>query len=73
MIALRAMTASSFGVLMSMEPAIGALFGFLMLHQSMDRMQIVGTILVVCASAGAVVASRRNGSEPRRTLPGSVE
>jgi inner membrane transporter RhtA len=73
MIALRAMTASSFGILMSLEPAIGALFGFLVLHQSMDRLQIIGTILVVCASAGAVVASRKNGNEPMRPSPGSVE
>lgn len=55
MIALRRMTASSFGVLMSLEPAIGALAGFVVLHQPMTGLQMIGTLLVVCASAGAVV------------------
>jgi inner membrane transporter RhtA len=58
MIALRSMPASSFGILMSLEPAMGALSGFLVLHQSMDRLQMTGTALVVCASVGSVLASR---------------
>lgn len=58
MVALRHMPASSFGILMSVEPAIGALAGFIVLHQPMGAVQIAGTLLVVTASVGAVVATR---------------
>ncbi|MFM0335994.1 EamA family transporter [Paraburkholderia fungorum] len=58
MVALRHMPAASFGILMSVEPAIGALAGFIVLHQPMGVMQAVGTLLVVAASVGAVVAAR---------------
>ncbi|MFM0413633.1 EamA family transporter [Paraburkholderia aromaticivorans] len=58
MVALRHMPASSFGILMSVEPAIGALAGFVVLNQAMGVLQIAGSLLVVTASVGAVVASR---------------
>ncbi|WP_027800554.1 EamA family transporter [Paraburkholderia dilworthii] len=58
MVALRHMPASSFGILMSVEPAIGAVAGFIVLHQPMGILQIAGTLLVVAASVGAVVAAR---------------
>jgi inner membrane transporter RhtA len=53
MVALRRMPASSFGILMSLEPAIGALAGFLILAQPMTLLQTFGTGLVVLASLGA--------------------
>jgi inner membrane transporter RhtA len=56
MVALRHMPASSFGILMSVEPAIGALAGFIVLHQPMNGLQIAGSLLVVTASVGAVMA-----------------
>jgi inner membrane transporter RhtA len=58
MVALRHMPAGSFGILMSVEPAIGALAGFVVLNQAMGILQIAGSLLVVTASVGAVVASR---------------
>ncbi|WP_144142791.1 EamA family transporter [Paraburkholderia sp. BCC1884] len=58
MVALRHMPAGSFGILMSVEPAIGAAAGFVVLHQPMGVMQIAGTLLVVAASVGAVVSAR---------------
>ncbi|WP_341312578.1 EamA family transporter [Paraburkholderia sp. IMGN_8] len=58
MVALRHMPAASFGILMSVEPAIGALAGFVVLHQPMGVLQLVGTLLVVAASVGAVAATR---------------
>jgi inner membrane transporter RhtA len=58
MVALRHMPAASFGILMSAEPAIGALAGFAVLHQPMGVLQIAGTLLVVAASVGAVMATR---------------
>lgn len=53
MTALRRMPAASFGIMMSLEPAIGALAGFVVLAQPMSILQIAGTALVVIASAGA--------------------
>ncbi|CAH2899705.1 MAG: Integral membrane protein [uncultured Paraburkholderia sp.] len=58
MVALRHMPAGSFGILMSVEPAIGAVAGFVVLHQPMGLLQVAGTLFVVAASVGAVVASR---------------
>ncbi|MBP1857702.1 EamA family transporter [Rhizobium herbae] len=58
MIALRRMSTSSFGILMSLEPAIGAIAGFLVLSQPMTALQIAGTVLVVAASAGATATGR---------------
>ena len=58
MIALRRMSTSSFGILMSLEPAIGALAGFVVLSQPMTALQIAGTVLVVAASAGATATGR---------------
>lgn len=58
MIALRRMTTSSFGILMSLEPALGAIAGFVVLSQPMTFSQIGGTVLVVLASAGATLTAR---------------
>lgn len=57
MVALRHLPASSFGILMSVEPAIGALAGFVVLHQPMTAMQLAGTLLVVGASVGVVAVA----------------
>ncbi|WP_438750917.1 EamA family transporter [Pararhizobium sp. O133] len=58
MIALRRMSTSSFGILMSLEPALGALAGFIVLSQPMTALQVAGTLLVVAASAGATATGR---------------
>lgn len=55
LIALRRMSASAFGILMSAEPAIAAAIGFVVLAQPMSAPQIAGTLCVVGASIGAVV------------------
>lgn len=57
--ALRRMPTASFGILMSLEPAIGALAGFVILSQPMTVLQMTGTALVVAASAGATFSSAR--------------
>ncbi|SDH15044.1 EamA family transporter [Paraburkholderia phenazinium] len=57
MIALRHMRASSFGILMSIEPAIGALAGFVVLRQPLTLPQLAGMLLVVSASLGVVLAA----------------
>jgi inner membrane transporter RhtA len=56
--ALRRMPAAAFGVLMSLEPAIGAMAGWVLLGQDMSPGQMLGTGLVVGASVGVMRAGR---------------
>ena len=51
--ALRRIAPSTFGVLMSLEPAIAALAGFLVLGQHLGVRTLLGIALVVVASLGA--------------------
>jgi inner membrane transporter RhtA len=60
MLALKNMNAASFGTLMALEPAIGSLFGFLILSQTPSVLQVVGVILVVLAGAGAARRGERH-------------
>lgn len=59
LIALRRMPTASFGILMSLEPAIAAIAGFVILVQPMTLLQMAGTALVVAASAGATFSARQ--------------
>jgi inner membrane transporter RhtA len=52
--ALKRLPASTFGVLMSLEPAVAALIGFVALSQDLSAMELGGIALVVIASAGAL-------------------
>jgi inner membrane transporter RhtA len=60
--ALRRMPTGVFGVLMSLEPGVAALAGFVLLGEDLVPREIVAILLVVAASAGAsrsaVVAPR---------------
>jgi inner membrane transporter RhtA len=51
--ALRRIPASVFGILMSLEPAMAALIGLLVLQESLQWSQWVAVLCVVAASAGA--------------------
>jgi len=51
--ALRRMPAGVFGVLMSLEPAMAAVAGFLVLGEDLAAREVVAILLVVAASAGA--------------------
>jgi inner membrane transporter RhtA len=57
--ALRSLPAAAFSILMSLAPAIAATAGFLILGQRLGVLQLVAIGLVVIASAGAVMSSRR--------------
>jgi len=51
--ALRRLPEPVFGVLMSLEPAVAALAGFVVLGQDLRARELVAILLVVAASAGA--------------------
>jgi inner membrane transporter RhtA len=51
--ALRRIAPSVFGVLMSLEPAMAAIAGWLILSQGLGARSVLGIALVVCASVGA--------------------
>jgi inner membrane transporter RhtA len=57
--ALRRIATSLFGVLMSLEPAMAALAGFVLIGQQLSARAVLGIALVVIASVGAALSSRR--------------
>jgi inner membrane transporter RhtA len=62
--ALRRMPKNVFGVMMSLEPGVAALAGFLVLGQDLGARELVAIALVVAASAGATLAGGRGASFP---------
>ncbi len=52
--ALRRLPASTFGVLMSLEPGVAASVGFVVLGQDLRTSEVLAIVLVVAASAGAL-------------------
>jgi inner membrane transporter RhtA len=58
MVALTRLPARTFGTLMSLEPAVGALAGLILLHQALSPTQWLAIGAVVAASVGATVTIR---------------
>jgi len=56
--ALRRLSSHVFGILMSLEPAMGAAAGFLLLGQRLSLRDLAAIGLVTVASAGATLGSR---------------
>jgi inner membrane transporter RhtA len=79
MMALRRLSSASFGILMSIEPGVGALAGYLILHEALSLQQLAGIALVICAGAGAVMArgsmhrSRLHAHGHRHSAAGSFD
>lgn len=67
LVALRRLAAGVFGVLLSLEPAVAALAGLVVLQQSLAPVQVVGMALVVAASV--LVLGRRGSGTPGRPGP----
>ncbi|MGZ3600163.1 MAG: EamA family transporter [Ktedonobacterales bacterium] len=57
--ALRRMSAGAFGIFMSLEPAIAALVGWLVLREALDPRAIVALVLVTAAAIGAARSGAR--------------
>lgn len=67
LMALRRLPASTFAILMSLAPATASIAGFLLLGQRLSWLEIVGIVLVIAASIGAVRSSgqaAREAAEP---------
>jgi inner membrane transporter RhtA len=56
--ALRRMPANVFGVLMSLEPAVAATAGFILLGEDLHAREVIAIALVVAASAGAAMGAK---------------
>ncbi|TPJ43795.1 DMT family transporter [Mesorhizobium sp. B2-7-1] len=59
MLVLARMPAKVYGMLVCLEPAGGALTGFLFLHEKLNLLQCAGIAAVIAAAFGAAVAARR--------------
>jgi inner membrane transporter RhtA len=67
--ALRRLPPSVFGVLLSLEPAVAATAGWLLLGQRMGLREAVAVAVVVLASAGSTLTARRAAAGPAPAPP----
>jgi inner membrane transporter RhtA len=58
MVALRRLRPNVFGTLMSAEPAVGSMMGFLCLGEVLSELQWLGIGLIMLSSAGTAWAAR---------------
>jgi len=58
MVALKELPARTFGILMSLEPAVAALAGLVFLHEVLSPRQWLAVALVIAASTGSTLTSR---------------
>jgi inner membrane transporter RhtA len=64
LLALRRLTTAAFGTLMSLEPALAFLIGFVVLHQNPGLWETVGIAVVVIAGMGAARSGGREMAVP---------
>lgn len=58
-VALRRLSAAAFGLLMSLEPAVAAAAGAVVLSQGFSRTLVIAIVLVVTASIGSTLSAAR--------------
>lgn len=63
MIALRSIPQRSFGVLLSVEPALGAVAGLVLLGETVSGEQWLAIALIVAASAGSILTGDKGGGD----------
>jgi len=64
MIALKRLPPSNFGVFLSLEPAVGAMAGVVLLGERLSGLQWMAVGLVVAASIGTMMATERTAAPP---------
>lgn len=65
MVAMRHIPKRTFGVVLSAEPAVGALAGLIVLHEHLSGQQWLAIAAIVTASIGAVLTTRETTSVPQ--------
>jgi inner membrane transporter RhtA len=68
-VALRRLSTAVFGLLMSLEPAVAALAGVIVLGQHLTSVLVVALVMVVVASIGSSVTGRSVAGETRPEPP----
>jgi inner membrane transporter RhtA len=68
-VALRRLRASTFGLLMSLEPAFAALAGVIVLSQHLTGILLIALVMVVTASVGTTVSGRAVGGVGNEPQP----
>jgi inner membrane transporter RhtA len=69
LLALRRLPSATFSILLSLAPALGALAGFLILHQALHPLDLVAIACVIVASMGAVRAAATRSEPPAELAP----
>ena len=64
LVALTVVPTAAYGVLMSLEPAVAALSGWVVLGQQLSVVQWVALFMVVAASAGSTLSAQRRLARP---------
>lgn len=59
MIALKRLPQESFGIMISMEPAVASILGLLMLDERLNVLQWVAIVCIMLAAAGSTLTARR--------------
>jgi inner membrane transporter RhtA len=67
MLALRRLPTAVFGIVMSLEPAIGAVLGFALLGQRLGLAAVAAIGLILVASAGATLSASGRGTSSAPT------
>ncbi len=69
MIALRSIPKRTFGVVLSGEPAVGAIAGMILLHEHLSGLQWLAIAAIVAASVGAILTTGKDTPEPQPFAP----
>ncbi len=59
MISLRTLHRKTFGVLLSLEPAFGAIAGAIILHEMLSLRQVLAIVCIVIASMGCTLTAKK--------------
>ncbi|RYZ68175.1 MAG: hypothetical protein EOP05_16750, partial [Proteobacteria bacterium] len=65
MIALKEMDSKNFGILLSLEPAIGAVSAYFFLTERLSVLQLFAIFCVICASVGSTITASRKKMRER--------
>lgn len=63
LVALRSLSAQVFGIMLALEPVVAALAGYIVLHEHLDGLQLLGMALVAGASALVSLGGSGTGHE----------